>query len=104
MAGWTRELPGTRVALVLCQSRDAVASFFDAEPTPFEVLVDDTRDVAKAYGVYVLLGFESINIARPATFVIGPDRVIRYIFVASHQREVPEDVLVREAVGRAAAT
>ena len=89
---------------MLCQARDAVASFFDAEPTPFQVLVDETRDVARAYGVYVLLGFESIHIARPATFVIDAGRVVRFVFVASHQRELPDDAGVAGAVAQARAS
>ena len=84
--------------LVLCQKRDAVASYFDAEEHAYEVLVDESRDVAKAYGVYVMLGFDSLHIARPATFVIGPDQVVRYVFVASQQWEAAEDAPVRDAV------
>lgn len=75
-----------------------MASYFDADEPPFTVLVDESRDVARAYGVYVMLGFDSLNIARPATFVIGPDRVIRYVFVSSHQWESAEDGPVRDAV------
>ncbi len=91
-------MPETRVALVLCQSPKAVASFFADDRPPYVVLVDESRDVARAYGVYVALGFESVNIARPATFVIGRDRVVRFIFVASHQFESPRDEPVRAAL------
>jgi peroxiredoxin len=98
LVGWSRDLPEARVALVLCQNREAVAGFFDAEEVPYQVLVDESRDVARAYGVHVLLGLDSINIARPACFVIGRDRVVRYVFVSSHQWEPAEDAPVHEAV------
>ena len=91
-------MPVTKVALVLCQNREAVAAAFEGEEQPYEVLVDQSRDVARAYGVYVALAFDSVNIARPAVFVIGPDRVIRFVFVSSHQFESPDDEPVRAAV------
>lgn len=86
------------MALVLCQSREAVASFFDAEEVPYQVLVDESRDVARAYGVHVLLGLDSVNIARPATFVIDRERVVRFVFVSSVQWEQAEDAPVRDVV------
>ncbi|MBI2897490.1 MAG: redoxin domain-containing protein [Deltaproteobacteria bacterium] len=92
-----KELPRARVALVLCQSRDNVAAFFDADRPPFAVLCDETRDVARAYGVHQLLGFDAFNIARPATFVIDRTAVVRFVFVASHQFENPDDDAVEHA-------
>lgn len=86
------------MALVLCQDRDAVASFFDGEDTPYRVLVDESRDVARAYGVHVLFSLDSINIARPATFVIDQKRVVRYVFVSSHQWDPAGEAPVRDAV------
>jgi len=91
-------MPAAQVALVLCQRREAVVGAFEAEEQPYQVLVDESRDVARAYGVYVMLGLDSVNIARPATFVIGTDRVIRFVFVASHQWETPADEPVRAAL------
>lgn len=98
LSSWSKEYAGSKVALVLCQNRDAVASFFDGDEVPYEVLVDETRDVAKAYGVHVLLGLDSVNIARPATFVIDRERVVRFVFVASHQWESFEEGPMRDAM------
>ena len=53
----------------------------------YAFLFDEDRKVTKSYGVYQRLGIDAINIARPATFVIGRDGVIRYIFVGSTQVE-----------------
>ena len=35
---------------------------------PFEILIDETREVVKAYGVWHRIGLDAWNIARPAVF------------------------------------
>ena len=37
---------------------------------PFDILIDETRDVAKSYGVWHAWGLDAYNIARPAVFLI----------------------------------
>lgn len=59
--------------------------FLEEHPTPFPFLLDEDRVVTKAYGVYQRLGMDAINIARPATFVIGRDGVIQYLYVGASQ-------------------
>ena len=56
---------------------------------PFNILVDESRDVLKAYGVWHRVGLDAWNIARPALFVIAPDGRILYSFVADKQHEFP---------------
>ncbi len=63
--------------VVLCQSPEAVRAHFEAHPVPYPVAIDSDRTVAKAYGVYRLLGFDSIHVARPATFVIDRAGIVR---------------------------
>lgn len=83
----------SNVAFILCQKPYDAVSYFAKDPErdsyPFPVLVDARRTVARAYGVYVFFNFESIRIARPATFVIGTDRKILYLYVGSRQRDWP---------------
>jgi peroxiredoxin len=69
--------------------------FVDDHPVSFPFLLDEDRSVTKKYGVYHLLGIDAINIARPATFVIGQDGIIRYLHVGSSQtdRAPTEEVL-----------
>lgn len=76
--------------------------FLDEHPVSFPFLLDEDRAVTKSYGVYQLLGIDAINIARPATFVVGRDGIIRYLYVGSSQvdRAPVEDVL--DALQRAA--
>jgi methyl-accepting chemotaxis protein len=59
------------------------------------VLVDETRDVVKAYGVWHRIGLDAWNTARPALFLIAPDRRIHFSFVGDSQGEFPghEEIL-----------
>jgi peroxiredoxin len=86
---------GAHLVVVLCQDPGAVRSFFEAHPVPYPVAIDVERKVAKAYGVYRLLGFDSVNIARPATFVVDAGGVIRHRFVAQVQwQKMPIDAIL----------
>jgi peroxiredoxin len=87
---------GARLVVVLCQDPAAVRAYFQAHPVPYPVAIDDERTVAKAYGVYRLLGFDSVHIARPATFVVDGDGIIRHRFVAQVQwQKMPIDGILR---------
>ena len=79
----------------MSQNPRAVRTYIEETGLPFDVLIDERRDVLRAYGVWHRVGFDAWNIARPAVFLIDTDRRIRYSFVANHQREFPtqEDIL-----------
>lgn len=64
-------------------------------PVSFPFLLDEGRSVTKLYGVYHRIGLDAFNIAHPATFVIGPDGVIRYIHVGASQldRAAVEEIM-----------
>lgn len=57
---------------------------------PFHILVDESREVTKQYGVWHRIGLDALNISRPALFVIEASGVIRAIFVAERQEEFPD--------------
>jgi peroxiredoxin len=78
-----------QLAVVLAQESNGVRRYIEETGLPFNVLIDDTRRVAKAYGVWDRIGIASWNIAKPATFLIARDGTIRYSFVAANQREFP---------------
>ena len=83
------------VVTVVAQRSDAVRRYVEDSGLPFNILVDESRDVLKAYGVWHRLGLDAWNIARPALFLIDRDRSIRYSFVADSQEEFPshEEIL-----------
>jgi peroxiredoxin len=61
--------------------------FLAGHPASFPFLLDEDRAVTKSYGVYQRLGLDAINIARPATFVIGRDGTIHYLYVGATQTD-----------------
>lgn len=67
---------------------------------PFNILVDASRDVLKAYGVWHAVGLTAWNIARPALFLIDPSGAIRYSFVAERQDEFPTHEEILAAIDR----
>src|SRR5579884_3341235 len=69
--------------------------FVEKQNYRFPLLFDENRKVTRAYGVYHAFGIDAINIAHPATFVIGRDRKIDWIAVSPNQLERPpvEDIL-----------
>jgi peroxiredoxin len=85
---------------VVAQRSEKVRRYVEDTGLPFNILIDDTRDVIKAYGVWHRIGFDAWNIARPALFVIGADGVIRAVFVGERQDEFPSHEEIMEAVTR----
>jgi peroxiredoxin len=66
-----------------------VRRYVEDNGLPFFILVDESREVTKQYGVWHRLGLDAWNIARPALFVIERTGTIRAIFVGESQEEFP---------------
>ena len=84
-----------QLVLVLAQRSEGVRRYIEDSGLPFDVLIDESRRVSKAYGVWQRIGLDGWNIARPALFLIEPDRSIKYSFIARSQGEFPshEDIM-----------
>lgn len=83
---------------MLAQNRDAVRRYVEETGLPFDILIDERRDMARAYGVYHALGLTAYNIARPAVFLIDQDARIAYSFIGDTQREYPsQDEIISAA-------
>ena len=80
---------------VLAQDRDAVRQYIEETGLPFDILIDERRDMAKAYGVWHRVGLDAWNIARPAVFLVNQDASVAFSFISDHQREYPsqEEIL-----------
>lgn len=85
--------------MVVAQKRESVRRYIEETGLPFDVLVDESREVSKAYGVWHRIGLDAWNIARPALFLIDPDGSIRYSFVAESQEEFPAREEILKALG-----
>jgi peroxiredoxin len=91
---------GARVAAVIAQKMERVQEYLTKETFPYPLLVDEDRQVVKDYGVHVKVSWEAYNIARPATFILDREGVIRYEYVGSTQFDFPEDRDVLDVLDR----
>ena len=78
-----------QVVAVVAQRSDVVRRYIEETGLPFNILVDESREVSKAYGVWHRIGLDAWNIARPALFLIDQNSSIRYSFIARSQDEFP---------------
>ena len=91
-----------QVVVVVAQRSEAVKRYIEDTGLPFNILIDESRDVLMAYGVWQRIGLDAWNIARPALFLINRDSSIRYGFVAESQEEFPAHEEILKAVEQAA--
>lgn len=61
--------------------------FLVKHPISFPFLLDEDRAVTKAYGLYHRFGKDAINIAHPATLIVGRDRKLTYIYRGDNQND-----------------
>ena len=66
---------------------------------PFDILIDERRDMVKAYGVWHPIGLTALNISHPAVFLVNPDATIAYSFIGDHQAEFPAMQQILDAAG-----
>jgi methyl-accepting chemotaxis protein len=78
-----------QVVLVVAQRSANVKRYIEETGLPLNILVDESRDVLRAYGVWHRVGLDALNIARPALFLIDQDRSVKFSFVADRQHEFP---------------
>ena len=74
---------------MVAQNSDAVRRYVEEAGLPFHILVDESREVTKRYGVWHRMGVDAWNISRPALFVIDKAGVIKAVFVGESQEEFP---------------
>ena len=82
----------------MAQSSDAVRTYIEETGLPFNILIDETRDVLRAYGVWHKFGVDAWNIARPALFLIDRSGAIRYSFIADRQDQFPSSAEIDRAL------
>jgi len=83
---------------IVAQKAEAVRRYVEETGLPYDILIDETRAVAKSYGVWHAWGLDAYNIARPAVFLIDRSGVIRYSFIAKRQDQYPSPEEIIEAI------
>lgn len=91
-----------QVVAIVAQRSEKVRRYIEETGLPFHILVDETRETIKAYGVWHRVGFDAWNIARPALFLVDRQGIIRYSFVASSQFEFPSHEEIVQEIANAA--
>ena len=84
----------------MAQRADAVKRYIEETGLPFNILIDDSRDVLRAYGVWHRVGMDAWNIARPALFLLDRGGRVCYSFVADRQHEFPDHEEILAAIER----
>jgi methyl-accepting chemotaxis protein len=81
--------------VVVAQRAEAVRHYVEETGLPFNIMIDESREVVKAYGVWHRVGLDAWNIARPALFLIDQKGIVRYSFVGERQGDFPshEEIL-----------
>jgi peroxiredoxin len=82
----------------VAQKAEAVRRYIEETGLPYDILIDETRAVAKSYGVWHAWGLDAYNIARPALFLIDRSGLIRYSFVAKRQDQYPSPEEIMGAI------
>jgi len=82
----------------VAQKAEAVRRYIEDTGLPYDILIDETRAVAKSYGVWHAWGLDAYNIARPAVFLIDRSGLIRYSFVAKRQDQYPSPDEIMRAI------
>jgi peroxiredoxin len=77
-----------------------VRTYIEETGLPFDILIDERRDMLKAYGVWHRVGLDAWNIARPAVFLVNQDGSIAFSFISDHQREFPSQAEILAASDR----
>ena len=80
---------GLQVAAIVADRREKIRRYIEETGLPFDILIDETQDMIRAYGVWHRFGFDAWNIARPAVFLIDPDGTIRDPGSARIRRSFP---------------
>lgn len=87
-----------QVVAVVAQSSEKVRRYIEETGLPFDILIDESREVLKAYGVWHRVGLDAWNIARPSLFLIDRTGRIRYSFIADRQDEFPAPAEIERAL------
>jgi peroxiredoxin len=83
---------------IVAQKAEAARRYVEDVGLPFDILIDETRTVAKSYGVWHAWGLDAYNIARPAVFLIDRSGTIHYSFIAKRQDQYPSPEEIMKAI------
>lgn len=89
-----------QLVAVVAERAARVKYYVEETGLPFNILIDEHREVAKRYGVWHRAGLDAWNIARPAAFLIDRTGIVRSVFVADRQDEFPTQEEILAEIGK----
>lgn len=81
---------GAKLVYIAAEKRDGMwkpEKYFEAHPIAYPFLLDENREVIKAYGLYHRIAIDALDIAHPATIVVDRDARVRYIYKSHTQSD-----------------
>lgn len=91
---------------MVTEDRRRADRWFARDRPEFPLLVDASREVARSYGVYKALGFDSLHMALPAFFLIDGGGVVRAARLLGDAEPLPDPLdlarVLGEPIGEAA--
>jgi peroxiredoxin len=79
------------ILIIIGQKRESVKKWLNEHPMPFPFLVDEDREVTKAFNVYHPFGIAAYKIAYPSLFLISEKGKIVYSYVGKDQKDRPTE-------------
>jgi peroxiredoxin len=79
---------GTALVYIAAEKHDGLwkpTKNLAEHPISFPFLLDETRSVTKAYGLYHAFGHGAFRIAHPATLIVDGSGIVRYIYRGEDQ-------------------
>ena len=83
---------------IVCQSQESVRHYLEAAPLPFPLLTDETRDVARDFGVHYRFSLEGVNLAHPSIFVLNGEGIVTFVHVGRNMRDLPVTTVIERFV------
>jgi peroxiredoxin len=74
---------GMQVVYLAAEKRNGMwkpTEFLRNNPISFPFLLDEDRRVTRSLGLYHAFALDAFDIAHPATLIVSPDRIVRYIY------------------------
>jgi methyl-accepting chemotaxis protein len=75
----------TSLAAIVCEAPSRSQDWYQEVRPPYPLLVDEDRAVAKHFGVYKTLGFDSFRMAQPSVFVIDRTGTVKFAHLVTEE-------------------
>ncbi len=86
---------GIQIIAIAGQKLKGIQMYVEAEGIKIPILSDESREVIKAYEVFVPIKWDSFRIAAPSTYILDNRHTIVYSYIGESQFDRPaiEDIL-----------